>query len=47
MIGEIKRFLSGDEYLANLIEQIKEQAQLYLLAKQRQKGCDEMGWGET
>jgi hypothetical protein len=43
MIEEIKRFISEDEYLANLLEQMSEQAQIYLLAKQRQKGCDEMG----
>ena len=43
MIKEIKRFISEDEYLANLLEQMSEQAQIYLLAKQRQKGCDEMG----
>jgi len=43
MIEEIKKFISEDEYLANLLEQMSEQAQIYLLAKQRQKGCDEMG----
>ena len=26
-----------------LLEEVQEHAQLYLLAKQRQKGCDEMG----
>lgn len=43
LIEEIIRFASEDEYLANLLNQMREFAQLYLLAKQRQRGCDGMG----
>ena len=33
----------SDCQLAGLLENVQEYAQLYLLAKQRQKGCDGMG----
>lgn len=43
IIEVINKQLRNDMHLAGLLESAKEYAQLYLLAKQRQKGCDEMG----
>jgi len=37
----------SDCQLAKILENVQEYAQLYLLAKQRQKGCDGMGEVET
>ena len=39
----IQKFVPNDAQLARLIERVRENAELYLLAKQRQKGCDGMG----
>lgn len=43
MISAIFEASKSDYQLAGLLENVQEYAQLYLLAKQRQKGCDEMG----
>ena len=43
MIEDLKRLAKEDTQLDTLLEEVQEHAQLYLLAKQRQKGCDEMG----
>lgn len=43
MIETIQKFRQNDARLAQLYEQVQEYAQLYLIAKQRQKGCDGMG----
>ena len=43
MIEDLKRLAKEDTQLNTLLEEVEEHAQLYLLAKQRQKGCDEMG----
>jgi len=43
MIEAIQRLLQNDARLAKLFGEVQEYAQLYLLAKQRQKGCDGMG----
>ena len=32
-----------DTHLARLFDKVQEYAELYLIAKQRQKGCDGMG----
>ena len=43
MIEDLKRLFQEDTYLDSLLEEVQEYAHLYLLAKERQKGCDEMG----
>ena len=43
MIEDLKRLSQEDTHLDILLEEVQEYAHLYLLAKQRQKGCDEMG----
>jgi hypothetical protein len=43
IISAICEASKSDCRLAGLLENVHEYAQLYLLAKQRQKGCDEMG----
>ena len=43
MIDDILIVLKSDAQCARLLEKAQEYAQIYLLAKQRQKGCDEMG----
>jgi len=42
-IETIQKFVSNDAQLARLLERLREYAELYLIAKQRQKGCDGMG----
>lgn len=43
MTDAILNAAKSDVQLAMLLEKVREYAQVYLLAKQRQKGCDEMG----
>jgi len=43
IIETIQKFVQNDAQLARLFERIREYAELYLIAKQRQKGCDGMG----
>jgi hypothetical protein len=43
IIETIQNFVPNDVQLAQLFDNVQEYAQLYLLAKQRQKGCDGMG----
>lgn len=43
IIETIQRFVQNDAQLAHLFERVRESAELYLIAKQRQKGCDGMG----
>ena len=43
VIDTIKQFAQDDARLARLFERVREYAELYLIAKQRQKGCDGMG----
>jgi len=43
IIDAIHNFVSIDAQLARLFERLQENAELYLIAKQRQKGCDGMG----
>ncbi|MGQ9569509.1 MAG: hypothetical protein ACUVUQ_01440 [Thermodesulfovibrionales bacterium] len=43
MISTIFEASKSDDRLAKLLENVQEYAQLYLIAKQRQKGCDGMG----
>jgi hypothetical protein len=47
MISAIFEASKSDCQLARILENVQEYAQLYLLAKQRQKGCDGMGEVET
>jgi hypothetical protein len=42
-IETIQKFIQNDLPLARLFERVLENAELYLIAKQRQKGCDGMG----
>jgi hypothetical protein len=42
-IETIQKFVPNDKRLAHLFERVRENADLYLIAKQRQKGCDGMG----
>ena len=39
----MQKFVQNDAQLALLFEMVREDAELYLIAKQRQKGCDGMG----
>jgi hypothetical protein len=43
IIDTIQKFVPDDVQLAQLFERVQEYAELYLIAKQRQKGCDGMG----
>ena len=43
IIETIQKFVQNDAQLARLLERVRENAELYLIAKQRQKGCDGMG----
>lgn len=43
MIDDILKASKSDAQLVRRLEKVQEYAQVYLLAKQRQKGCDEMG----
>ena len=43
IIEIIQKFVPDDAQLARLFERVREYAELYLIAKQRQKGCDGMG----
>lgn len=43
IIETIQKFVADDTRLAHLVERGQEHAELYLMAKQRQKGCDGMG----
>ncbi|OHE58146.1 MAG: hypothetical protein A2Z47_08265 [Thermodesulfovibrio sp. RBG_19FT_COMBO_42_12] len=43
IIETIQKFVPIDTQLTELFERVQEYAELYLIAKQRQKGCDGMG----
>ena len=43
MIDDILKASKSDAQLVRRLEKVREYTQVYLLAKQRQKGCDEMG----
>lgn len=43
IIEIIQKFVPNDAQLARLFERVQEYAELYVIAKQRQKGCDGMG----
>ena len=43
IIETMQKFVQNDAQLARLFERVREYAELYLIAKQRQKGCDGMG----
>jgi len=43
IIETLQEFVQNDAQLARLFERVKEYAELYSIAKQRQKGCDGMG----
>jgi hypothetical protein len=43
IIETIQKVVLGDTQLALLFDRVREYAELYLIAKQRQKGCDGMG----
>jgi uncharacterized protein YdcH (DUF465 family) len=43
IIRDIRDLKKDDTHLARLFDKVQEDAELYLLAKQRQKGCDGMG----
>ena len=42
-IEKISGYSKSDEHLAKLLVSAAEYAEIYLLAKRRQKGCDGMG----
>ena len=43
IIRDIRELKKDDTHLARLFDKVREYAELYLIAKQRQKGCDGMG----
>jgi hypothetical protein len=43
IIRDIQDLKKDDTHLTRLFERVREYAELYLIAKQRQKGCDGMG----
>ncbi len=43
IIEAIRTFVQKDVRLARLLDRVRENGELYLIAKQRQKGCDGMG----
>ena len=45
MIDQILKASKSDQDLSKLLETVREYAQVYLFAKQRQKGCN--GFGEV
>jgi len=45
MIDQILKASKSDQDLSKLLEKVREYAQVYLFAKQRQKGCN--GFGEV
>jgi len=47
IIETIQKVVPNDVQLARLFDNVQEYAQLYLLSKQRQKGCDGMGEAAT
>ena len=47
MIDTILKKSVSDPHLARLAEEARDNAEVYLLAKKRQKGCDGMGEAAT
>ncbi len=43
IVETIQEFAQNDTQLSQLLNKAQEYAELYLIAKQRQKGCDGMG----
>jgi hypothetical protein len=43
MIKSITETAKSDPMLARLLDEVREYASVYVLARQRQKGCDGMG----
>ena len=43
IIRDIQDLKKDDTHLTRLFDRVQEYAELYLIAKQRQKGCDGMG----
>lgn len=43
IIETIQKFVQNDARLTQLFERVRENAELCLIAKQRQKGCNGMG----
>jgi hypothetical protein len=43
IIRDIRDLKKNDTRLTRLFDKVQEDAELYLIAKQRQKGCDGMG----
>ncbi len=43
IIETVRKVVQNDAKLARLFERVRENGELYLIAKQRQKGCDGMG----
>ncbi|MFZ3136445.1 MAG: hypothetical protein WA126_03525 [Thermodesulfovibrionales bacterium] len=43
IIRDIRDLKKDDTHLTRLFDKVQEYAELYLIAKQRQKGCDGMG----
>ncbi len=43
MFNAIQQESKSDSHLAMLLAEVREYAQVYVLARQRQKGCDGMG----
>jgi hypothetical protein len=43
IVETIQQFVTNDAQLARLFDKVQEYAELYLIAKERQKGCDGMG----
>jgi len=43
MIETIFKAAKSDTHLANFLGEVREYAHIYLFAKKRQKGCDNMG----
>ena len=43
IIRDIRDLKKYDTHLTRLFDRVQEYAELYLIAKQRQKGCDGMG----
>ena len=43
IIETIQKFVPNDAQLTRLFERVREYSELYIIAKQRQKGCDGMG----
>lgn len=43
MIKEIKKYAASDRELKMLLDKAEDYARVYVLARQRQKGCDGMG----